>query len=144
MAKYHKFNILSSKKIGKSPTVSEAVSNFLISKKSMNCTPKTVQSYTDALKPFVTFCGLQGIKELGDVDNFFVDAYFADMAAKGHSAGGMHAYYRNLRTFMNWAWPIYNFPTTCPTDISKVKAPPVNPIPGIPEKAVLAWIIRGS
>ena len=57
MAKYHKFNILSSKKVGKSPTVSEAVSNFLISKKSMNCTPKTVQSYTDALKPFVTFCG---------------------------------------------------------------------------------------
>lgn len=144
MAKYHKFNILSSKKVGKSPTVSEAVYNFLISKKSMNCTPKTVQSYADALRPFVKFCDLQWIEELGDIDNFFVDAYFADMAAKGHSAGGMHAYYRNLRTFMNWAWPIYNFPTTCPTDISKVKAPPVNPIPGIPEKAVLSILAEAK
>ena len=68
MAKYHKFNILSSKKVGKSPTVREAVSNFLISKKSMNCTPKTVRSYTDTLKPFLTFCSLQGVTQLENID----------------------------------------------------------------------------
>ena len=138
MATYRKFKILAAKKVRKSPTVSEAVSDFLLSKKAMNCTKATVQSYTDALKPFQKFCDLQEINELADVDNFLVDAYFADMADKGHSDGGVYAYYRSLRAFMNWAWPVYNFDTTCPTDIAKVKAPPVNPIPGIPEKAVLA------
>ena len=60
----------------------------------MNCTPKTVQSYTDALRPFVKFCDLQGIEELGDVDNFFVDAYFADMADRDHSDSGMPCYWK--------------------------------------------------
>ena len=41
MSKYQKFNILTSKKSCSSPTVEDAVSNFLISKKAMNCTPKT-------------------------------------------------------------------------------------------------------
>ena len=138
MATYRKFKILAAKKVRKSPTVSEAVSDFLLSKKAMNCTKATVQFYTDSLKPFQNFCALQEIKELAEVDNFLVDAYFADMADKGHSPGGVFAYYRSLRTFMKWAWLAYSFDTTCPTDIAKVKAPPVNPIPGIPEKAVLA------
>lgn len=138
MSAYRKFKILAGKKTRKSPTVSDAVSDFLLSKKAMNCTKSTVQSYTDALKPFQMFCDLQKINELAEVDNFLVDAYFADMADKGHSDGGVHAYYRSLRAFMNWAWSVYNFDTTCPTNIAKVKAPPVNPIPGIPEQAVLA------
>ena len=138
MAQYRKFNILSSRKICCGPTVSEAISDFITSKKSMNCTKQTVRSYIDTLKPFQSFCDLQGKKLLGDIDNFFVDHYFADMKDKGHSDGGMHAYYRSLRTFMNWAWSVYKFDTTIPTSISKVKAPTANPIPGIPEEAVLA------
>ena len=114
MPKYRKFNILSQKKNCCGPTVGEAVSNFLMSKKSMNCTKKTVRSYTDTLKPFQTFCDLQGVKNLADIDNFFVDNYFADMADKGHSDGGMHAYYRSLRTFMRWSWNVYNFDSICP------------------------------
>ena len=138
MAQYRKFNILSSRNNCSGLTVCEAISSFIMSKKSMNCTKKTVQSYTDTLKPFQTFCDLQGIKNLGDVDNFFVDSYFANMRDKGHSDGGMHAYFRSLRTFLNWSWSVYNFDHTCPTNISKVKAPPANPIPGIPEDVVLA------
>ena len=74
MSKYQKFNILSSKKSCSSPTVEDAVSNFLISKKAMNCTPKTVDSYTNILKPFSSFCKLQGVKKLAEADNFFVDS----------------------------------------------------------------------
>lgn len=138
MANYRKFNILSTKKNCCGPTVGEALSAFIMSKKSMNCTKQTVRSYTDCLRPFQTFCDHQGIKNLEEIDNFFVDRYFADMRDKGHSDGGMHAYYRSLRTFMNWSWSVYNFNSICPTNISKVKAPPANPIPGIPEEAVIS------
>lgn len=93
MATYRKFKILAAKKVRKSPTVSDAVSDFLFSRKAMNCTKATVQSYTDSLKPFQDFCDLQDIKELAEIDNFLVDAYFADMADKGHSDGGVYAYY---------------------------------------------------
>ena len=136
MSKYQKFNILSSKKSGSSPTVDDAVSNFLISKKAMNCTPKTIDSYTNMLKPFSSFCKLQGVKKLEEVDNFFVDSYLAEMSSRGHNDGGMFAYYRGLRTFMRWSWDAYNFKTVCPTDLSKVKAPPANPIPGVPADIV--------
>ena len=44
----------------------------------MNYTKQTVRSYTDALKPFQSFCNLQR-KKLWDIENFFVDNYFADM-----------------------------------------------------------------
>ena len=55
----------------------------------------------------------------------------------------MHAYYRSLRTFMRWSWDVYNIDSTCPTNISKVKAPPNNPIPGLPEDALLS-ILEGA
>ena len=73
MATYRKFKILAAKKVKKSPTVSEAVSDFLLSRKAMNCTKATVQSYTDSLKPFQDFCDLQEIKELAEAENFLVD-----------------------------------------------------------------------
>ena len=133
---YNKFNILSSKKRKKSVAVEDAFSDFITSRKAMNLTKQTIHSYNGTLKPFLTFCKDQGVTKLIDVDNFLVDAYFADMSDKGHSDGGMHAYYRSLRSFMRWAWSVYNFDSTCPTDISKVKSPPANPIPGIPEPVV--------
>ena len=127
---------MSSKKRKKSVAVEAAFSDFITSRKAMNLTKQTIQSYNGTLKPFPSFCKNQGVTNLNDVDNFLIDAYFADMAEKGHSDGGMHAYYRSLRSFMRWAWSVYNFNSTCPTDISKVKSPPANPIPGIPESAV--------
>ena len=133
---YNKFNILSSKKRKKSVAVEDAFSDFITSRKAMNLTKQTIHSYNGTLKPFLTFCKDQGVTKLIDVDNFLVDAYFAYMSDKGHSDGGMHAYYRSLRSFMRWAWSVYNFDSTCPTDISKVKSPPANPIPGIPEPVV--------
>ena len=53
----------------------------------MNCTPKTVDSYTNILKPFSTFCKLQGVKKLAEVDNFFVDSYLTEMSSRGHNDG---------------------------------------------------------
>ena len=87
MANYRKFNILSTRKNCCGPTVCEAVSAFIMSKKSMNCTKQTVRSYTDCLRPFQTFCDHQEIKNLEEIDNFFVVRYFADMRDKGASAG---------------------------------------------------------
>ena len=79
----------------------------------MNLTDQTLQSYNGMLKPFLSFCKDQGITKLNDVDNFLVDAYFADMSDKGHTDGGMHAYYRSLRSFMRWTWSVYNFNSPC-------------------------------
>ncbi len=90
---YNKFNILSSKKRKKSVAVETAFTDFITSRKAMNLTEQTIHSYNGTLKPFLSFCKNQGVTKLNDVDNFLVDAYFADMSDKGHSDGGMHAYY---------------------------------------------------
>lgn len=136
MKKYKKFNILSSKTRKKRPSIQDAVSEFLVSKKAMNCTKKTIQSYKDTLKPFTDFCSSQNVILLESVDNFFLDSYFSFLTDNGHSDGGKHAYYRSLRAFMRWSWDVYKFGSECPTDHSKVKAPPNKPIPGIPEDVV--------
>lgn len=141
---YNKFNILSSKKRKKNIAIEDAFSDFITSRKAMNVTQQTIRSYNGTLKPFISFCKNLGVTKLNDVDSFLVDAYFADMADKGHSDGGMHSYYRSLRSFMRWAWSVYNFDGICPTDISKVKAPPANPIPGIPEAAVRDMLIEAE
>ena len=73
---------MSSKKRKKSVAVEDAFSDFITSRKAMNLTNQTVQSYNGTLKPFLSFCKDQGVTKLNDVDNFLVDAYFADMSHK--------------------------------------------------------------
>ena len=135
VAKYNKFNNLSDKKRKKSPTVEESYSDFLVSRKGSGCTEATIRTYRDTLKPFITFCNLHNKLKLSEVDSFFVNQYFANMSDDGHGIGGLHAYYRNLRTFLRWAWNSYNFDSEVPTNTAKVKNPPQNPIPGVPEDA---------
>ena len=56
VAKYNKFNNLSSKKTKKGSTVESFFLDFLISRKGSGCTDVTVRTYRDTLKPFISFC----------------------------------------------------------------------------------------
>ena len=91
---YNKFNILSSKKRKKSIAVEDAFWDFITSRKAMNLTDQTIQSYNGTLKPFISFCKNQGVTKLNDFDNFLADACFTDPVAAGPAG------YHGLRFYM--------------------------------------------
>lgn len=99
-----------------------AVNSFLLDRKAQNLAVGTLAFYRNGLALFLNFCDTQVIKTLDELTPDIIRQYLFKLESSGHNPGGIHAYYRAVRTFLNW-WENEYEPEGWKNPIRKVKAP---------------------
>lgn len=109
-----------------------SVFEFLTDKKAENLASGTLVLYKDKLVEFVNFCKTLGVGQVLDITPDTIRGFILSLQDKGHNSGGIHIYYRVLKTFFLWYESEYE-PTNWKNPIRKVKAPKliVEPIEGV-------------
>jgi len=82
----------------------------------------TLAFYRNGLALFLNFCDTQVIKTLDELTPDSLRQYLFSLESSGHNPGGIHAYFRAVRTFLNW-WEQEYEPEGWKNPIRKVKAP---------------------
>jgi integrase/recombinase XerD len=107
------------------------VEAFLKERTAQNLAKGTVKFYKDKLSNFIKFLDSQEIKYITQITPNIIRDFLLVLEESGHNAGGVHAHFRVIRTWLRWYWDEVEPEGKNP--ISKVKAPrvPVEPIEGI-------------
>jgi len=84
-----------------SPDISRDIQAFLIDCQSRSLSPRTVEFYGEELNFFRLYLLGQGAADLSSVTSNSIRAYLASLSAR-RTAGGIHAAYRSIRTFLRW------------------------------------------
>lgn len=110
--------------------ISDELTNFLIDRRSQKLSPSTISFYKEKLAVFLKRCNSKGIEYVEDVTPSFLREYFIELG-KTHNAGGVHIFFRTVKTFLNW----FSIETddAAPNPIKKIRGPKLSstPIPGI-------------
>jgi integrase/recombinase XerD len=114
---------------------------FLIDRKAQNMAKGTIIFYRVRLEVFAQYCNSQAVKQITQIDPSFIRQYIFYLESKGHNAGGIHGFYRTLKTFLRW-WENEVEPEGWKNPIKKVKAPklaiePLEPVNIDNVKAIL-------
>ncbi|MBA4385156.1 MAG: hypothetical protein C0410_10510 [Anaerolinea sp.] len=102
------------------------INNFLIDRKAQNMAKGTLYFYKTKLELFTKFCDSQSIDSIFQIDSNLIRQFLFYLETTDHNAGGIHACYRALKTFLNW-WDYEVEPENWKNPIRKVKSP-MNPV----------------
>ena len=94
---------------------------FLVDRKSQNLTKGTVEFYQKSLKVFTDYLATQQIKFINQITPYTIRDFLLILEDRGHNSGGVHIYYRTVKTFLRWFWNEAEPDEKNP--IEKVKAP---------------------
>lgn len=106
-----------------------AVNAFLMDCKVRNLSAGTLKFYRAKLDGFMTFCESQAITQITQLTPQNIREYLIALDQAGHNPGGIHGYYRTLKTFLRW-WENEFEPEGWKNPINKVRAPhlPTEPL----------------
>lgn len=79
--------------------LTEAYDDFILSRKAMNCSAKTIQTYTCVLGRFVRWLNNHGIQSVSQVTNRHVRQLLSEVQGKPWTLNG---YGRAIRTLMRF------------------------------------------
>ncbi len=120
--------------------ISEEIIIFLIERKSRKLSTRTIEFYRDILTAFSNYCKAQGITTVPSITASVIREYLIELG-QTHNPGGVHCYFRCIRSFLNW----FELETNeeLPNPIRKIKPPKVNtsPIQGVSIADVNSMII---
>ena len=104
---------------------------FLHDRKAQSLSPNTISFYKVKLSMFSRFCDTQLIKNISQISSQTIESYLLWLEQEGHNKGGIHCYYRTVKTFLIWYWDEVEPETRNP--IERVKAPrlEIEPIKGV-------------
>ena len=97
---------------------------FLIDRKAQNMSKGTLQFYKKKLRLFTDYCESQAVKQVSQITPTLLREFLLYLETKGHNAGGIHAVYRTIKTFLRWFENEVE-PENWKNPINKVKAPKV-------------------
>ena len=117
------------------------VDAFLLDRRAQNLSRGTVEFYRKKLKYFNDYCEGQAVKEITQIDAVLFRQFLLTLEAQGHNAGGIHAAYRTVKTFLRW-WEREVEPENWKNPVGKVRAPKVGlePLEPVDIEAVTAMI----
>jgi integrase/recombinase XerD len=100
------------------------VGAFMQDRKAQNMSPGTLYFYRMKLKLFTDYCEAQVVTLITEITPIIIRQYLLYLEEQGHNAGGIHACYRTVKTFLLW-WENEIEPDDWKNPIRKVKAPKV-------------------
>jgi len=114
---------------------------FLVDRKSGGLAGGTLRFYHIKLKLFSDFCDAQAITQIGQITPTLIRQYLLYLEGSGHNAGGRHAAFRTLRTFLYW-YEDETEPEGWTNPVRKVKAPkvPTEPLEPVPFENVTQMV----
>ena len=117
------------------------VEAFLIDRKARGLSPGTLEFYRKKLKLFTDWCDSQLITDITELTAPQIRLYIIHLKDKGHNAGGIHASYRTLRTFLYW-WEDEIEPDDWKNPIRKVKVSSnkIKPLEPIKNEAIVSLL----
>lgn len=75
---------------------------FLIDRKVQSISEGTLSFYRKNLKIFAKYCETQVITNISDLTPTTLRQILLYLEDTGHNPGGIHAFYRSIRAFLNW------------------------------------------
>lgn len=117
-------------------TILEWAEAFIVDRKARGLSPNTIDFYRKKLKKFIRFCELNKICDIQELTATHIRKYILWLESHGHNKGGVHTYFRVLRSLLYWyeleneltGWlnPIkkvrVNLPSQAPLDPADIKA----------------------
>jgi len=97
--------------------IAECVKQFLLDRRLQNLSHNTIDFYERALGQFLRFCEQEGVERLDQLDRSAIRSYLVHLQSRPRrsgswhndshtsgnlSAGGISAYLRGLKAFLNW------------------------------------------
>jgi site-specific recombinase XerD len=104
-----------------SVALTDAFTDFILSRQAMNCTSATLEFYNYTAGAFLFWIESQGITDPADVTARHVRAYLAQLIAKGRKDTTLHANARTVRTLLRF-WHAEGYtPQPVPFDIPRLE-----------------------
>lgn len=85
-----------------SDNLQEWIELFLHSCRSRNLASGTIGFYIKKLGAFLVFCSDLAITEVGQITPEIIRHFLIYLEERHHKPGGIHCYYRALKTFLKW------------------------------------------
>jgi len=98
---------------------------FLLDRKAQNVSRGTLGFYQCKLNMFSGFCESKGVRNISQITSSLLREFLLELDTKGHNAGGCHAVYRTVKTFLRW-WENEVEPINWSNPIRRVKPPRVS------------------
>ena len=107
--------------------------------RSSQLSPRTVEFYDAELAFFEKYAEVEGIASIEEITPEFLRKHLLELA-QHRNPGGVHARFRAIRAWLNWAWDEYEIDARNP--ITRVKPPRVNsdPLPGVPVESIIKMV----
>ena len=105
------------------------IESFLFDRKAQNMAAGTLTYYQVKLRNFALYCDSQSITRIDQITPDVLRKFMTWLEETGHNAGGRHALYRAIKTFLLW-YESEEEPDNWKNPIRKVKAPkvPIEPL----------------
>ncbi len=104
------------------------ISAFLVDRQSQSLSSGTLGFYRQKLDKFAEYCDINAIKHITEISSNDLREYLLWLESTSHNPGGVHAFYRTIRTFLYW-WENEIEPDDWKNPIRKVRAPRVDTKP---------------
>ena len=92
-------------------TLTDAYTDFILSRQAMQCSPATLDFYKYTAGVFLKWSEEQGITSLDQVDARLVRHYLAELAGQGKADKTVHAHARAIRTLLRFWYAEHYLPT---------------------------------
>jgi integrase/recombinase XerD len=97
---------------------------FLISRKAEGMAEGTICFYQKKLAKFIQYCDSRAVTQISQLTPDDLRGFILLLEVEGHNPGGLHAFYRTVKTFLRW-YELEDEPENWKNPIAKVKAPRV-------------------
>ena len=101
-----------------------------MSLKTNERSPQTISFYRQKLSCWLNWLNIKGIFSLAELKPQVIRQYLAEYK-ENHTIGGTHAYYRAIKTYLNWVWYEYDIELFNPINKVKCSNRQPDPIPGV-------------
>jgi integrase/recombinase XerD len=102
--------------------LAEWANTFLRAKQAEQVSKNTIHFYGANLKVFLAWCDSQYVKQVEEITADHLRMFLLWLKEEGHNGGGVHGFYRTLRTFLRW-YAVEVEPEGWRNPCEKVKAP---------------------
>jgi len=95
------------------------IEGFMLDRRAQQVSKGTIQFYEKKFKKFLSWCAMQKIATVDEVDAHALRKFIVYLEEEGHNRGGVIAYIKALRAFFNW----YALETDSPSPMKRIKTP---------------------
>ncbi len=112
--------------------IEKSIEVFMLDRKAQNLSKGTLTWYQKRLPEFGRYCKDYNISLVTEITPDLIRSYISHLREKGHNDGGVHTYYRTIKSFLFFFENEFE-PENWKNPIRKVKAPRVTiePIEGV-------------